>query len=494
MSGINSSTLNSLRQLSSSLDGELYEKVNQIITDSFEDDQLFDYTDEIEFLSRSVLCSYFELFNNDLNASDERAFGFSDIRGIVESLHEVKRKTVSKDGEVSRVSSNLLANLRDISPEEYIDLNYLEDDIKVVESLLKPKEDTVSKLQEQILQNTAIQSAVSRTVTSILSVYEQVMAGGFEIEPYFGVSTLKRDIGCIKVDNGKARKYRSVALKGLADILSRHYKVDVSTERQFNMDKIISSNRPVYFPFKIVEYLFGRVSTKNIQSSDYARFDGGSGWEKYAESYIRPNLTYFLNRGIEIVVRNNGFVVDEDLVFEDEYRDIQVIKQALKKMERSMVTMAVIPELESTSVNYENWASIEIRLVDVNGELPTNQQLMSAVIKELMDGLGNANGNDYDISQEVVEDLASYKVYEYKHTFDSKMANIRPLFAYQALDALQAKGETVDWSNIILGKGMNGRTVTSKAGGSIDLSSQLIHNIIAGSRSGKGVMTLNILC
>jgi hypothetical protein len=485
--------LDKLRSLCGKIDEGIHTKVKEILTDSFEECGLFDYDDEIEFLSLATLCSYFELFDNDVNVNDNRQFGYEDVKEVVKSLHGVAQKANSEMGEVERTGSNLLANIRNIDVEGYIDEGLFHEDVEVVKSLIFKQESNQSRLEEQILQNQAIQSAVVRTVTSILSVYEQVMAGGFEIEPYFGVSTLKSSHGVIKVSNGKAKAYKSVALKGLSDILSRFYKVRVSMDRQFNMEQILTSDKPVYFPFKIVEYLFGRVSTRNIQSADYARFDGGSGWERYAESYIKPNLNYFLNKGIKWVVEKNGFVVDGELAFEDEYKDIQVIKQALKKMERSMVTMAIITELESTSSNYENWAQIKIRLVDVVDGLPTNQKLMGTIIKELMDGLGNSGGSDFVIAPETIEDLASYTVYEYEHTFDSKMANLRPLFAYQALDALQAKGETVDWSNIILGKGMNGRTVTSGPGKPINLASQLIHNIIAGSRSGKGVMTLNIL-
>lgn len=471
----------------------LVENIKILLRETFEDEGLGDYDQEIEFLARTVVHSYRDGFDNDIVVKTDREFGFNSIKQIVESIHSVESRATTREQEVSRVSSNLLSRLRDIELSEYLENDYLQDDIETVGSLLFHEEDSVSKLEEQIEQNQAIQSSVERTVTSIISVYEQVMAGGFEIEPYFGVSTLMRNVGTIKVDNGKAKVYKSVALKGLADILSKQYRVSVSSERQFNMEEILTSDKPVYFPFKIVEYVFGRVSTKNIKSGDYSRFDGGSGWEAYASSYVKPNLKHFLNRGIKHYVETNGLVEDGDLAFEDEFRDIQGIKQALKKMERSMVTMAIVPELESTSANYENWSSIKLRLVDVTESLPTNQKLIGLIIRDLMDGLGSSSGQEYKVASEMIEDLASYKVYEYEHIFDSKMANIRPLFAYQALDALQSKGETVDWSNIILGKGSSGRTITSKEGSSINLSSQLIHNIIAGSRSGKGVMTLNIL-
>lgn len=487
-------TLTKLKSLVANIDEKIVNRTIALLTDEFEEEYLADCEQEVEFLSLVTIASYNDLFDNDKNVENKQ-FGYSGLVTIVETMHDVERKSTTKEGEVTRVRANLLANLRGISAEDYVEQGYFEKDLEFIQVLLEDSnnEDGKSTLETQIEQNEAIQSAVSRTVTSILSVYEQVMAGGFEIEPYFGVSTLRQDIGSIKIENNKAKVYPSVALKGLASILNKSYKVEVDTGRQFNMDNILSSEKPVYYPFKIAEYLYGRVSTKNLKSLDYARFDGGSGWDNYASDYIIPNLKYFLNQGIKVVCEREGFVSDGELAFNDEFSDIQTIKGKLKKMERSLVTMAIIPELESTSSTHENWSSIKLRLVETSEQLPSNQRLIGEVIDKLMDGLGSASGQEFSISPETVDDLASYRVFEYEHIFDSKMANLRPLFAYQALDALQSKGETVDWSNIILGKGMNGKTVTSKAGGAINLSDQLIHNLIAGSRSGKGVMTLNIL-
>ncbi|WP_255294059.1 hypothetical protein [Bacillus toyonensis] len=482
------------KELANKLENNELEKVREVLDDSFQFCDQDDTEVELNFLVNSIVCAYYELYGKDIKVDSSRSFGFNGVVDSITCLHELGGLTKSQQEEVERVGSNLLANIRDVDIDQYLNSGHLEQDIEVMTSLLFPQVEEKSNLEEQIENNQAIQSSITRTITSIMSIYEQVMAGGFEIQPYFGVATLTRKMGTLKVNNkSKAVGYNSVSLKGLSDILSEYYPVEHSLERQFNMELILNSDRPVYFPFKIVEYLFGRVSTKNIESNDYEKFGGGSGWQNYAREYIEPNLKHFLNQGVRVVAEQNGFVSEGNLYLEDEYRDISVIKDSLKKMERSMVTMVIIPELEGSPPTYEDWASIKVRMVDTTNTMPTNQQLMGSVIQDLMDGLGNASGQDYTISPETVDDLSNYKIYEYQHTFDAKMANIRPLFAYQALDSLQAKGDTVDWSNIVLGKGGDGRTVTSKEGGRINFTDQLIHNIIAGSRSGKGVMTLNIV-
>ena len=76
---------------------------------------------------------------------------------------------------------------------------------------------------------------------------------------------------------------------------------------------------------------------------------------------------------------------------------------------------------------------------------------------------------------------------------DQVQDNAFPLFAYKALDSLKKQGKSFEPSlnSVLLGKDSKGRLL--KAGKDINFNNVLTHYILAGSRSGKGVMTLNIL-
>lgn len=85
-----------------------------------------------------------------------------------------------------------------------------------------------------------------------------------------------------------------------------------------------------------------------------------------------------------------------------------------------------------------------------------------------------------------------YGVYEYAHEFNHTLATAMPLFAYKALLALKEKGENPDWKHLIMGQSVDG-TILRNGDKGINIGANIFHHINAGSRSGKGVMTLAFL-
>lgn len=72
---------------------------------------------------------------------------------------------------------------------------------------------------------------------------------------------------------------------------------------------------------------------------------------------------------------------------------------------------------------------------------------------------------------------------------DSNSYYNSPLFAYEALPILQEQGIELSWNNILIGKDIKDELVFGKFGA----EQKTIYNIMAGSGSGKGVMTLSLL-
>lgn len=64
-----------------------------------------------------------------------------------------------------------------------------------------------------------------------------------------------------------------------------------------------------------------------------------------------------------------------------------------------------------------------------------------------------------------------------------------PLFAYEALPMLQDQGTKLSWSNVLIGKNIKDEYVFSD----FSAEQKKVYNIMAGSGSGKGVMTLSLL-
>ena len=105
-------------------------------------------------------------------------------------------------------------------------------------------------------------------------------------------------------------------------------------------------------------------------------------------------------------------------------------------------------------------------------------------------------------------DVKTYesRVKEYCYYFDLAGSQKMPLFAYKASEILRDQGVSLSWDNLVIGKDESGSILRNGAvikvpgsGGqkgksvSIDFSKKVFHTISAGSRSGKGVMTLNFL-
>ena len=72
---------------------------------------------------------------------------------------------------------------------------------------------------------------------------------------------------------------------------------------------------------------------------------------------------------------------------------------------------------------------------------------------------------------------------------DAKTYFNAPLFAYESLPIIKEQGIDLSWNNMLIGKDTKDKLVFGHFGA----QQKTIYNILAGSGSGKGVMTLNLL-
>lgn len=92
------------------------------------------------------------------------------------------------------------------------------------------------------------------------------------------------------------------------------------------------------------------------------------------------------------------------------------------------------------------------------------------------------------------EGLISCVVAEYSFCPDLELKNAKPLWGYQAARLFQQNGQKIDNANILLGEGEDGTPIfASMSNPRIPLQKNVFHRVSAGSRSGKGVMTMNIM-
>lgn len=82
----------------------------------------------------------------------------------------------------------------------------------------------------------------------------------------------------------------------------------------------------------------------------------------------------------------------------------------------------------------------------------------------------------------------SYRVYSIIATLDAKFYALAPNFAYKPIKAYIAQGKAFDYHNVLIGKSLANTDVF------LNLGKYKAVSLYAASRSGKGVMTLSILC
>lgn len=84
-------------------------------------------------------------------------------------------------------------------------------------------------------------------------------------------------------------------------------------------------------------------------------------------------------------------------------------------------------------------------------------------------------------------------VYQYKYTPKPNLVGISPLWGYKVQQMNLIRGVASSADNILLGEAMDGREIYASSTNTVSLQKNVIHNIFASSRSGKGVMTMNII-
>ena len=92
------------------------------------------------------------------------------------------------------------------------------------------------------------------------------------------------------------------------------------------------------------------------------------------------------------------------------------------------------------------------------------------------------------------EGLISCVVAEYSFCPDLELKNAKPLWGYQAARLFPQNGQRINNENILLGEGEDGTPIfANKDNAKLPLQKNVFHRVSAGSRSGKGVMTMNLM-
>ena len=430
------------------------------------------------------------------------SFGCVDLAQAIQWVYESKALgDVTEVGDnvdsiKAYIEENLGVSLRLMSIEEYLSQECYLNDLELFIKLLNYDE-SEDAVRDDII--TCFKTQIMLTTDKILETYTALFASGYQIIKPKGLLTPD---GIISINDNKLDKLWTHEISGIYKKLESKLGVQSSDARQFDMNLLVSSylggNSTRYcFYKKLLEFAFGKVSIEDSNKSDVMLYQsprGNGSWEEYRKIYVSPLIIQIIENTVCHMLKKRGFLSEGGYRSEAAF---ELITSLLDFLYRQLTTCIIVSDWRTISSDITDPNSDKVvigykfRVSDVDRRVPLTVEINNEIIKELF--MDRAGDDDAVLEPVVaVGNISNYSVIDIQHKFKPTIVNGEPLFAYRALNSLLSSGKSIpEWDSIILGKKDDDSILT--LGGDIQFNRKLCHFICAGSRSGKGVMTLNIL-
>lgn len=351
------------------------------------------------------------------------------------------------------------------------------------EEVPKEKKETKSEEDKKLLSFYSVYT--SGILSELLKRYTGLFSSGYEVEKPTGILSER---GILKLSGSSmVVDYPTAATAQLYKIFRDKFglkEVDVRSVPNIadNVCKefLSGSTCTLYFPNKMLEFAYGRKEPGSRAESinTYEKHSESGSWGGYKskelsvslKSLIEGCLLYYLHTFIE-----DGKRTDESTVV--------LVSKLLEYLQRCMSMCLLL--MEYRVVNGTP-SVLKIRVCDPNNALGTDDITGYLLEKAFMGATGAV-----PFSYKPRFEEESF-VKEYAHEFNHDISQAMPLFAYKAYEALKRQGIKINWDNIVLGKFEDGSVLRNGTHG-VTMKNNLTHHIDAGSRAGKGVMTLAML-
>lgn len=460
-------------------------------------------------------------------------FGWEDVQIYVGSVMSMLVASGASDQEAeTRLTSSLLSGIREISASEYCEHNYVEKDIFMVFLLATPPVTELNKfIMGYIASETEYGGKIPENVRDILSVYKYVYQDSFGLRPYEGVLTTESPFvkNINEFDKLSTIKGATATFSKLSSVLFKHFNITESSKRQFDVHELVYNNgKIVYYPAKCLEYAMGRELTTYLSIKMYKPHVSAISWESYEQQYVSPQITQYMTEAVYYSLeRSLKSVYGKDFSFDSQDFAIMVgdpeqkrklillmqspeiidsVKVYVNKVKRSLCTVVCLVKFNNLGGKVN---AVTVRLVDTlqgykadGDDRPPKAGLSAGLTQQLFGHMSSnesivySDADDLAIGKKSGPNPLPFRILEYRHDFDAELSDAEPLFGYKAVEMFASRGMKLSWDRILIGEDTKGTPVFSMAGKSPDcihLQNHFVHNIIAGSRSGKGVTTMNIL-
>lgn len=319
----------------------------------------------------------------------------------------------------------------------------------------------------------------------LLKRYTGLFSSGYEVSrpdgllSQGGIVTLSGNELRVKENSASTMQMYSmfVQLLGIVESPARS-RVEIANQiyQGYNSDR-----RPIYFPNKMIEFAYGREPSGARAESlkTYKPHASASSWSAYRDGVVRGAVSSLIE---DCVVRFLELTVPEG----EDWKAVDVINSVLDFLTYFQTCLSICLLMVAYKKSGGKPTKFTLRVCDPNNTLGNYDYTPEIISKAFIGGTGEV---PYSYAPRFEEES---KIREYSHEFNHDVSQAMPLFAYKALDALKAQGMRLSWKNAIMGTFEDGSILRNGTHG-VDMPSKLIHWMMAGSRAGKGVMTLNLL-
>lgn len=486
----------------------VYSSVEELVENGLEG------SDEVVyFYATCMLACAFGQLSLDRKASGF-TFGFSDLKPIYTQLeselavHSIENQLKNQLA-VSDLRSESLKELSADNLEHFLiddiatvskalDLEFDPTSVssEVKESLVSVEDETFARKIKALKSSSKLNADVVSLVDSLLEIYDFAFEAGYELDKYEGVVVGLSDLPMVIIQGEQAVQpnYTASYYAGEA-MFSPLRDISVNTSRQVDLKEIVESSKPIYYPYKMLEFALSRKVT--VQKDDLnfpsvpMKWKGSDGQREAIKDYLTKRAWEYLVLVCDTY--QDGYFWSDKVAYFGKGAtrpitptDNQVFKDYLTKFKATFSTFSILKN-HVGMMEDEKWASAEWVVSAPISELQNSEfNQSSALYTDVFE-----YGGDFEVP--LVRDFKDVRVSHYSHVARPDIAESEPLFAYKALESLQRKGEKLTYGYQLLGKGLDGRILTSsnKITAPINAGAKLVLVYWAGSRSGKGVSISN---
>ena len=374
---------------------------------------------------------------------DKKSYGiktFVDAQTLLEALSLFDIDEVDSKAEAEDVKSN-----------DFDDDKVNGEDLKDVKGVTEDRVD-VKGISEEVL------AEIDTLVNSIISVFDMFYAPLVQKK----VDGILTDIGCYDVTNKSIVTSTSIACKTLLNGIKNSTKGKLKSAK---IGEVISwkllKEGVTYFPQIVADTLSMKYKYGGKEVHD-------ASWVEY-----RPHLKELIFSQIKAIILGCGL---SDINTEEDASALFDLKNNLRKI---YSTAFVVEKFDANS-------EFEMRLISEDVQNTVGYEQLG---EEIAHGSLSRVFSQESSSIEVLANKSIAKnIHKYLFILDNATYTGKLLFAYKGMEEIIKGGGKLGYANTLMGKALDGEQFT------INLAAKqnIVTLIAAGSRSGKGVLTMGM--